>query len=126
MKKILLVAAAASALFSTSTQAAQIGLVNGVVGTVQAVLVAPGATVASLLTERHLIVGKLPATGLNVVNALVPLLTGQAVKPTTQTIIVPLPGPDFLNMTLVDLPSRIGVSVKASGPISVTVTTGQP
>lgn len=126
MKKILLVAAAAAALFSSSVQAAPVGLVNGVVGTVQAVLQAPGVTVTSLLADRHLLVGKLPATGLNVVNALVPLLTGQTVKQTTQTIIVPLPGPEFLNLTLVNLPNRVGVSVKASGPISVTVTTGQP
>lgn len=126
MKKILFVAVAASALFATSAQAAPVGLVNGVVGTVEAVLKAPGVTLNALITDRALIVGKLPATGLNVVNALVPILTGATVKQTTQTIIVPLPGPEFLNLTLVNLPNRIGVSVKGSGPIGVTVTTGQP
>lgn len=126
MKKILFAAAAASALFATTAQAAPVGLVNGVVGTVEAVLKAPVLTLNALVTDRALIVGKLPATGLNVVNALVPILTGATVKQTTQTIIVPLPGPEFLNLTLVNLPNRVGVSVHASGPVSVTVTTGQP
>lgn len=126
MRKILFAAVATSSLFAMTAQAAPVGLVQGVVGTVQAVLQAPGQTITTLLTDRALLVGTLAPTGLNVVNALVPLLTGQTVKRTTQTIIVPLPGPEFLNLTLVHLPDRLGVSVKASGPISVTVTTGQP
>lgn len=124
MRKILIAAVATSTLFATAAQAEPVGLVRGLVGTGVAVLQAPGLTLTTLLTDRALIVGKLPPLGLNFVNALVPILTNQPVKSTTQTVIVPLPGPEFLNMTLVNLPDRIGVKVGASGPITFTLTTG--
>lgn len=124
MKKILLVAVAGAALFSTSVQAEQVGLVRGLVGTGVAVLQAPGMTLSNLVQGRAVYAGNLAPFGLNFANVTTAFLTGKPIPASAETIAIPLPGPEFLNVNLFNMPGMARMNVKASGPILVTYETG--
>lgn len=124
MKKVMLTAVAATVLFSSSVQAEQVGVVQGVVGTGVAVLRAPGLTLSNIIQGRAVYAGNLAPLGLNFAKAIVPILVNADVPTSVETLAIPLPGPSFLNLNLVNLPGKIGVNVKAAGPVLVTVSTG--
>lgn len=127
MNKFLIAAAAATALFGSVAQAAPVGLVGGVVGTGTAVLSAPLLTVSNLVQRRASYAGNLAPLGLNFAVTIVPILIAKNgnVPSTVETLSIPLPGPDFLNMNLVNVPGRVQVNVQAAGPVVVTYKTGQ-
>lgn len=124
MKKFVLAAVAATTLFGASAQAAPVGVVRGLVGTGVAVLQAPGTTIATVITGRSVYTGNLAPLGLNFANAIVPILVGRNIPTTVETLTLPLPGPEFLNLNLVNVPGRALLNVKASGPVVVTFATG--
>lgn len=127
MNKFLLAAAATTALFGATAQAAPVGLVGGVVGTGVAVLNAPLLTVNNLVQRRAAYLGNVAPLGLNVAKTIVPILIAKNgnVPSTVEDLSIPLPGPDFLNVNLVNVPGRLLVNVQAAGPVVVTVKTGR-
>ncbi|MCX7070163.1 MAG: hypothetical protein NTW01_04085 [Gammaproteobacteria bacterium] len=124
-KKTILALAITAAAASTPAMAAPGGVVGGVVGTVRAVLAAPGTTVAGLVEALPTITNDAVAGVTNALNAVPPVLLGTpGLQNTSQSITVPLPGPAFLNATVAHLPGKLSVSATGAGPLVVTITTG--
>ena len=128
MSKMLLVTALMSAaMVSAPAMAAPGGVVGGVVGTVEAVLRNPGGTVSNVLTALPAITNVTVSGATNALNAVPPILLGTpGLQNTRQSIIVPLPGPAFLNVTVANIPGALSVRATAAGPVVVTITTGNP
>lgn len=126
-KQLLLAVVLSGAAMSTPAMAAPGGVVGGVVGTVEAVLGNPGGTVSNLLTALPTITNDAVAGVTNALNAVPPILLGTpGLTNTTQSIVVPLPGPAFLNATVANIPGGLSVRATGAGPIVVTITTGNP
>ncbi|WP_439638270.1 hypothetical protein [Nevskia sp.] len=124
-KKTILALALAAAAVSTPAMAAPGGVVGGVLGTVRAVLAAPGSTVAGLVEALPTITNDAVAGVTNALNAVPPTLLGTpGLQNTSQSITVPLPGPAFLNATVARLPGKLSISATGAGPLVVTITTG--
>lgn len=124
-KKTILALALTAAAVSTPAMAAPGGVVGGVLGTVRAVLAAPGSTVAGLVEALPTITNDAVAGVTNALNAVPPTLLGTpGLQNTSQSITVPLPGPAFLNATVARLPGKLSISATGAGPLVVTITTG--
>ena len=125
MKKIILAAAALTAALSTPVHAAA-PVVQGTLAVVKAVLTEPGVSLGNIVKALPDVVNDTVAGVANVANALPPALLGTSPQQrTTQTIIVPLPGPAFLNADLVNISGEVGVNVKLASPLTITLTTGR-
>ncbi len=125
MNKKTILALALTAAVSTPAMAAPGGVGGGVLGTVRAVLAAPGSTVAGLVEALPTITNDAVAGVTNALNAVPPTLLGTpGLQNTSQSITVPLPGPAFLNATVARLPGKLSISATGAGPLVVTITTG--
>lgn len=103
------------------------GVVGGVLGTVQAVLANPAGTVRGVVEALPAITNDTVAGLTNALNAVPPVLLGTpGLRNTSQAITVPLPGPAFLNVTVLDIPGKLSVNATSAGPVVVTITTGTP
>lgn len=112
---------------SAPAMAAPGGIVGGVIGTVEAVLGDPAGTVRGLVTALPAITNDAVGGLTNALNAVPPTLLGTpGLQNTTRSIVVPLPGPAFLNATVANIPGRLSVSAVGGGPVVVTITTGTP
>ena len=126
-KKLLLAVMLSGAALSTPAMAAPGGVVGGVVGAVEAVLGNPAGTISNLLTALPAITNDAVGGLTNVLNAVPPILLGTpGLQNTTRSIIVPIPGPAFLNATVANPPGQLSVRATGGGPIVVTITTGNP
>lgn len=125
MKKLLLAAVAGSALFASSAQAGQVGLIRGLAGTGMAFLEAPALTFSNIMAGQPGFAGNIAPFGLNFFDASVAFLSGEPIPSSIETISVPLAGPEFLNANLVNLPGMAYLNVRAAGPIVVTYATGE-
>lgn len=125
MKKIALAAAAVATLMSIPAQAGG-PIVQNTVEVLKAVFAEPNASLSNIVKALPDITNDTVAGVTNVGNALPPaLLRTSPQQTTTQTIIVPLPGPAFLNADLVKIQGEIGVNVTLASPLTITLTTGQ-
>lgn len=123
MKKIVLAAAAVAALVSVPAHAA---VVQNTLAVVKAVLTEPGVSLTNIVKALPDITNDTVAGVANVANALPPILLGTSpLQNTTQTVVVPLPGPAFLNADLVNIKGALGVNVNLASPLTITLTTGQ-
>jgi hypothetical protein len=126
-KKLMLALTLSAAAMSTPAMAAPGGVVGGVLGTVKAVLAEPGLTIGGLLKALPDITNDAVAGVGNTLNAVPPILLGTpGLQNTSQSIVLPLPGPAFLNATVANIPGKLSVSATGAGPIVVTITTGNP
>jgi hypothetical protein len=124
-KQIVAALALCSAMVSAPAMAAPGGVVGGVVGTVQAVLGDVPGTLNNVVRALPLIVNDTVAAVDIAGGTVGPLLLGTGgLQSRSQSIIVPLPGPAFLNATVLNVPGTLGVRVIGGGPIVVTVTSG--
>lgn len=125
MKKIALAAAALATMMSIPAQADG-PIVQNTLLVVKAVLAEPGVSLGNIVKALPDIANDTVAGVANVANALPPaLLRTTPQQRTTQTIIVPLPGPAFLNADLVNIQGEVGVKVTAASPLTITLTTGR-
>lgn len=124
MKKIMLPLLMLSATLTVPAHAAGSVVENGV-AIVRSVLADVPGTLTNVVLALPAITNNTVAGIANVGNAVGPVVLGTSPLQTTrQTIIVPLPGPQFLNSDLINIRGAVGVNVTASGPIIVTLTTG--
>ncbi len=70
------------------------------------------------------IIKELAPTGVDLLLIVPAVLRGQPVGPNIRQIVLPLPGPAFLNLPLVNVPGTISVNVRGGGPVVVTIGTG--
>lgn len=126
MKNTLFAAALlGTSLVSAPAMAAPGGLVGGVVGTVQAVLMDLPGTLTNVVQALPTIVNDTVKTVDVLGGAVGPLLVGSnGPEVRTQSITIPLPGPEFLNATVLKVPNLLEVTATGGGPIVVTVSTG--
>ncbi|WP_295686732.1 hypothetical protein [uncultured Nevskia sp.] len=125
MKKTLFAAATLAAVMSIPAQAGG-PIVQNTLLVVKAVLAEPGVSLSNIVKALPDIANDTVAGVANVGNALPPaLLRTSPQQRTTQTIIVPLPGPAFLNADLVNIQGEVGVKVTMASPLTITLTTGQ-
>jgi len=123
MKNTMLALAAMTAVVSMSAQAAP-PVVQGTVATLEAVLSKPGLTLTNVVGQLPNIANDAVAGVANVANSLPPSLLGTSPQQTTfQTVIVPIPGPDFLNVTLANIGGGAAINVRGAGPVVVTFIT---
>lgn len=112
-------------MVSAPAFAAPGGVVGGVVGTVQAVLGNVPGTLNNVVRALPAVVNDTVATVDVAGGAVGPLLLGTpGLQSRSQSIIVPLPGPAFLNATVLNVPGTLSVRAVGAGPVVVTVTTG--
>lgn len=124
-KQIVAAAALCSVLTAMPAMAAPGGVVGGVVGSVRLVLADLPGTLNNVVTSLPTIVNDAVAAVDVAGSAVGPLLLGTpGLQTRSQSITVPLPGPQFLNATLANVPGILSVSAVGGGPIVVTVTTG--
>lgn len=125
MKKTIFAAAALAAVLSTPVHAGTL-VVQNTLAVVKAVLAEPGVSLSNIVKALPDVLNDTVAGVTNVANALPPALLGTSPQQrTTQTIIVPLPGPAFLNADLVNISGEVGVNVKLASPLTITLTTGR-
>ncbi len=125
MKKSIFAVAAMAAVLSAPAHAA-LPVVQGTLAVVKGVLNEPVVSLGNIVKALPDILNDTVAGVANVANALPPLLLGTSpLQTTTQTIIVPLPGPAFLNADLVKINGALGVNVSLAGPLTITLTTGR-
>ncbi len=125
MKKTALAAAALASLMSIPAQAGG-PIVQNTVEVLKAVFAYPNTSLGNIVKALPDILNDTVAGVANVGNALPPaLFRTSPQQTTTQTIIVPLPGPAFLNANLVNIQGEIGVNVTLASPLTITLTTGQ-
>jgi len=125
MKKTALAVATLATMMSLSAQAGG-PIVQNTLLVVKAVLAEPGVSLGNIVKALPDIANDTVAGVANVANALPPaLLRTTPQQSTTQTIIVPLPGPAFLNADLVDIKGEVGVKITAASPLTITLTTGR-
>ena len=123
MKKTFIAAALLAASTIIPAQAAPtVG--QGLGLTLQAVLQRPVGTVTDIVRGYPGIINEVAPVGIDLFLVIPALLTKTPIAPNFRTVTVPLPGPAFLNMNLVNLPGALRVNVAASGPLVVTVATG--
>lgn len=111
--------------FHSSEGALPLGdVLSGTLGTVGAVLQAPGATVAGVVQALPAALGAtVKVVGETVIH--VPgVLLGQPVDSAKKSVVLPLPGPDFLNLTVISVQDVFSVSVGASAPLEIKFTSG--
>lgn len=122
--KMMLIAAAAAMTVAPAQAAGPI--VDNVVATVQSVLASPSSTITNVIKALPVVLDSTAAGFANVSSVVAPALLGTGpIQTSTQTIVVPLPGPAFLNADLVKINGVLGANVSLSNPITVTLTTGQ-
>jgi hypothetical protein len=97
---------------------------EGLGQTVQAVLQRPVGTVADIVRGYPGTIGNLAPLSIDLFLIVPSVLRGQPIDPNLRRIVVPLPGPAFLNQNLLNIPDVMRVNVSASGPLVVTVATG--
>lgn len=126
MKKTMFAVVAFAAVMSVPAQAGT-PVVKGTLEVVKAVLTEPGVSLANIVKALPDVANDAVAGVANVANALPPILLGTSpLQTTSQTVVVPLPGPAFLNADLVNLNAgELGVKVSLASPLTITLTTGQ-
>lgn len=123
MKNTMLALAAMTAVVSMSAQAGP-PVVQGAVATLEAVLSKPGLTLTNVVGQLPNITNDTVAGVTNVANSLPPSLLGTSPQQATfQTVIVPIPGPNFLNVTLANIDGGAAINVRGAGPVVVTFIT---
>lgn len=124
-KKIVAGLALCGMVASAPAMAAPGGVVGGVVGTLQTVLADVPGTLTTVVQALPVIVNDTVAAVDVAGGAVGPLLLGSpGLQSRSQSITVPLPGPAFLNATVLNVPGTLGVTATGGGPIVVTITTG--
>lgn len=124
MKKIMLPLLMLTATLSVPAHAAGSVVENGA-AIVKSVLADVPGTLTNVISSLPALTNNTVAGIANVGNAVGPVVLGTSpLQTTSQTIVVPLPGPPFLNADLINVKGALGVNVVASGPIIVTLTTG--
>lgn len=114
-----------AAMAAAPATAAPGGVVGGVVGTLQLVLADVPGTLNNVVRALPALVNDTVATVDVAGGAVGPLLLGTpGLQARSQSIVVPLPGPAFLNATVLNVPGTLSVRAVGGGPVVVTVTTG--
>jgi len=121
MKKIIIAAAiaAVSALIP-----AQAGPAAGLGQTLTGVLQRPVGTVTDIVRSYPTLTQELAPTGVDFLLLVPAVLRGQPISPNVRTITVPLPGPAFLNQTLINVPNTVRVNLVAGGPSGAVIVFG--
>lgn len=124
MKKIFIAAAVLAASSIIPAQAAPtIGV--GLSQTLQGVLQRPVGTVTDIVRGYPGLTMELAPTGVDFLLLVPAVLRGQPISPNVRSLTVPLPGPAFLNQTLVNVPNTVRVNLVASGNAGVVIFFGQ-
>lgn len=113
---------AAAAALAPAHAAPTVG--QGLVQTVQAVAQRPIGTVTDIVAGYPGTIRFVAPLGIDLFQAGVAVLRGQPIDPNSRSIVVPLPGPAFLNRDLINRPDVLRVNLNASGPLVITVATG--
>jgi len=124
MKKVFFAAAVLAASSIIPAQAAPtIGVGFG--QTLQGVLQRPVGTVTDIVRGYPGLTMEFAPTGVDFLLLVPAVLRGQPISPNVRSFTVPLPGPAFLNQTLVNVPDTVRVNLVASGNAGVVIFFGQ-
>lgn len=121
MKKIIIAAAIAAASALAPALAAPAG---GLGQTLTGVLQRPVGTVTDIVRSYPTLTNELAPIGVDFLLLVPAVLRGEPVSPAVRTATIPLPGPAFLNQTLVNVPNAVRVNLVAGGPTGAVIVFG--
>ena len=121
MKKAIVAAAVVAASALIPAQAQQVGSLGQ---TLQGVLQRPVGTVTDIVRGYPSLTMELAPIGIDFFLLVPAVLSGSPVSPNLRSATIPLPGPAFLNQTLVNVPDTVRINVIAGGPSGLVFAFG--
>ncbi len=121
MKNIIIAAALATAAALIPAQAAPAG---GLGQTLTGVLQRPISTVTDIVRSYPSLTQELAPIGVDLLLVVPAVLRGTPVGPSVRTATIPLPGPAFLNQTLVNVPGTVRINVVAANQAGLVFVFG--